>query len=486
MRVEGRAEVSARASKRSPSSWRRSLAFAAGLLALAALCVWGRKVWIRGFFVDGPQRVAPAALESSGPPGRPVRPVRVVLIDGLGADAAAALPNLQRLCARGVTMTVDDGFPTVSLPVQHVLWTGRPQWASGVLYRIPRLDTAPLDALPAAVPGSRAVAESHVDIVHSFGFETAVPATEDEVDDDWREGGFDAAAREAIASAAPLVFVHALRVDEAGHQSGAASDDYAQAAVEIDDYLPGWVAAAPDADWWITADHGHRAAGGHGGNEEAIRVVQACHFGSGVAASSATQATTLPALALAVRTAVGVRGRSDTLDIAWPALSLWRALCAASLLFGALFAAWRFAARRYLVWGVVWPAICALGFAALHGAPSLSIPAVYPPLGLAAAKAGALGSIMPMGLLLASEFASRSREGDLVRVLFALFVPSFGAVLALHALAGSGAWLVSGTPPLVPTWTAWASVGTVWFASALASASLGLVFIGLRSGSRRA
>src|SRR5690606_26785218 len=115
-----------------------------------------------------------------------------------------------------------------------VLFTGRTQTQSGVMYRIPRLPTPPVDALPVRVPGSVAVAESHRDIVHSFGFSLAEPALSDsdieEPGSVWRERDFAAAAAEAVKSDAPFVFIHVLRVDEAGHASGAASPAYREAA----------------------------------------------------------------------------------------------------------------------------------------------------------------------------------------------------------------------------------------------------------------
>jgi hypothetical protein len=43
--------------------------------------------------------------------------VRVVLIDGLGTEAAHRLATWSALCKTGLRLQVDVGFPTVSLPV---------------------------------------------------------------------------------------------------------------------------------------------------------------------------------------------------------------------------------------------------------------------------------------------------------------------------------------------------------------------------------
>ena len=128
---------------------------------------------IRSFFRDGPPRAAPALEQPAGPaPGlEPVRRVRVLLVDGLGAETARTLPAHNGVCRGGTDLAVDVGFPTVSLPVQAVLWTGRTQQQLGLLYRIAPLATPPPQAVPVRRSRALAIAEDQAFIARSFGFE---------------------------------------------------------------------------------------------------------------------------------------------------------------------------------------------------------------------------------------------------------------------------------------------------------------------------
>ncbi|MGN6104312.1 MAG: hypothetical protein ACTHU0_04350, partial [Kofleriaceae bacterium] len=121
----------------------------------------------------------PAPLPGGTGPGLLPSPrTRVVLIDGLSAEVAATLPVWSATCKRGVTLRVDVGFPTVSLPVEAALWTGLTQQQTGIVYRADRPIIPPLDArgIPAQIAGSIAIAENHGYIVRSLGFATAEPA----------------------------------------------------------------------------------------------------------------------------------------------------------------------------------------------------------------------------------------------------------------------------------------------------------------------
>jgi hypothetical protein len=96
------------------------------IVAVGIACVLGALAWVlpqvRGRLLydighwDAVPRDPPPL--PGGPAGAasglaPVPRTRVVVLDGLSADVAAQLPALQRLCARGVALQVDVGFPTV-------------------------------------------------------------------------------------------------------------------------------------------------------------------------------------------------------------------------------------------------------------------------------------------------------------------------------------------------------------------------------------
>ncbi|MCA9656909.1 MAG: alkaline phosphatase family protein [Myxococcales bacterium] len=442
------------------------------LLLLVAVGLYqGRRAFIRSFFADGEVRVAGAPRGSATDAEiAPVERLRVVLIDGLGAAHAEALPNLSERCAEGVELRVDVGFPTVSLPVQHVLWTGRTQQESGILYRIPALAEPPVDALPRFV-SARAVAESHPAIVHSFGFDVAEPplvaGDPEALPPGWREG-FPARAAAAVAGDERLVFVHILRVDEAGHTAGGASPEYAAAAAEADAIL-GDLVGAGEADagstrWLVLADHGHRPDGGHGGPEPAIRVVRACVFGAGTApASGSTIDATLSDIARLLGGSVGVGPSPGAAGRPWsevvagdpaaqlPSPSLGRWIAAALVGLGILAAALVAAGRRLRWAPLAWPTLAYVGVVAGVGWPTLSNPAIYPPVG-----AAILGAAWP---------------GWIAAVL-TLFIARrhLSSVRAAVAVAGGGWALVAGTallagvgdgPPLQPIWSAAASTAMI-------------------------
>ncbi|MFR9750251.1 alkaline phosphatase family protein [Nocardia sp. 004] len=99
------------------------------------------------------------------------------------------------------------------------------------------------------------------------------------VPDDPDESRADAATADAVVAALggfgpDLLFAHLDQVDHAGHDHGSASRAYSDAVLRVDALVGRIVAAVdaraaarPDERWTIlvTADHGHRPEGGHGG-----------------------------------------------------------------------------------------------------------------------------------------------------------------------------------------------------------------------------
>ncbi|HEY5920687.1 MAG TPA: alkaline phosphatase family protein [Kofleriaceae bacterium] len=258
---------------------------AAALLVFAYVMPGIRRDFMRDVITyDAPPSEPVVLARGTGPGMTPATRVRVILIDGLGETTAATLPNWSSLCKRGISLRVDVGFPTVSLPIQVALWTGLTQQQTGIVFRSDRPLVPPLaNSIPAQVLGSRVVAESYGYIVRSIGFADAKPAAIDaehpakDADIDvWKTTTWLPAAREAVASDARLAFVHVLRVDTWGHRKGRDSAEYRQAASEADTILGELVTLAPDARWFLLADHGHLSTGGHGGEESFVRQVQHC------------------------------------------------------------------------------------------------------------------------------------------------------------------------------------------------------------------
>ena len=447
-------------------------------LVAIGLGVWRvRKGFIRTFFVDGVAGAAPRL--TAAPPGMvglaPVERVRVVLLDGLGAGMAAGLPELSRLCAGGLELRVDVGFPTVSLPVQAALWTGLTQQQSGIQYRVAALPRAPAGAAPAAVPGAIALAEDQAFIASSFGFAQVRPLDAE------------------VAATERLVFVHLLRIDKAGHRTGPASAKYRAAAEGADQVLGRLVQQAPPdptTRWFVLSDHGHRPrGGGHGGAEPAVRMVRACIAGGGtVPAAPPPPAVHLVDLSRALFDSLGLPpnpgavGRPLGFALAHPdpgatlpRASRWRWLAAGALLLAGLLATglrW----RRPLAALPWWLPVAYASVVLFRGLPTLSNPIVYPPLGRDIVLAGAPGLVL---LAVLTVVAHRRDAGGDLRTLAALclaplVLPAACAAAALVGARGS-------QPPLLPLWTAHASV----LLSLLSAAALvvAAVLLGLAAAS---
>jgi hypothetical protein len=432
-----------------------------------------RPNFIQGFFTDGRPGEAPRGWISTGDeaPGLDrVDRVRVLLIDGLGESTAATLPELSALCARGIDARVDNGFPTVSLPVQHVLWTGLTQQQSGVQYRIDPLEEPPAHSLPALVDGAIGIAESHPRIVHSFGFSFAQPPIADELPVDWRSEGFMAEAKRAVSSDSALVFVHVLRVDETGHAKGAESEAYRQASKDADGMLADLVAADPSARWFVLADHGHLPAGGHGGAETDIRNVRACIVGAlPEDMQGRSGAMHLVDYARALRESLGVesaessvgRGLAEAMSEPKPGETLPRpgmlrwSLALACIL-GSLVLLFVIG-RKHRLQAPVWILLAYVGALIFIGPLSLSRPSIYPTLSRDLLLSGTAGYLALVVTCLRAwpQLVRRAWPFALVQ-----WTPAFVLWVAAMILCGGFTGLVGGDPPLVPVWTAHASLLT--------------------------
>ncbi|MBK7072641.1 MAG: alkaline phosphatase family protein [Myxococcales bacterium] len=426
------------------------LALALALVARGAL---GR--WLAGDGVgraQRPLRTGPAA------PRPPRAPLRVVILDGLAA-ADAHTPALDRLCARGAELAIDVGFPTKSLPVQAALWTGLTAQQLG-LGPTNAARTLPPGALPTQVPDALAVVEAWTVIARTVGFAEVRPTA----DADWASAGatpaavarwraeFPAAARAAVASPRALVLVHVLAIDRAAHAGGRGDAGYRAAIADADRLLGALVAARPDATWVVMSDHGHRAGGGHGDVEPAVRLVRGCVTPAPPGAPPRGPAH-LVDVARHLRDVLGVAPRTGAVgrrlatamaapdpDATLPRAG-WLARIAAVVtlaLTGAL--ALRRARPRWLI---AWLPLAVAAYLAWRGVPSLS----------SRDRAGALACAL-IAAAPALALARRDR-----RALGAIAISAGGAALALVIAAGVPPAMLDGTPPARPYVTAWLDVG---------------------------
>ena len=455
---------------------------AGALLAFASVMPGVRRHFMLDVITWDKAPSEPVALPwGFGPPMMPAPRVRVILIDGLAETTAATLPNWSELCKRGIALRVDVGFPTVSLPVQVSLWTGLTQQQTGIVFRSDRPLVPPLaHSIPAQLPGSRAVAESHGYIVRSIGFadtkplalDTEHPAKDADIDV-WRETGWLPAAREAVASDARLAFVHVLRVDTWGHRKGRESDEYSKAASEADAILGELYALAPDSRWFLLSDHGHIATGGHGGEEPFVRQVQQCIVGPGLAPAK-TGLVHLVDISRAIADSVGAtldrasRGRPLSVamrvplddDAAVPPLELGIGALGIFILALGITGS-TFGVRRW--WLAPWWFVLACTLLVLvRGEPTMSKPMIY-------AKESILDvfdfdkRLMLRSWLAALPLAAAATWFALARttwwrVLVAqLALPLTVLAASITACAGWDALLGADVAPVVPRYTAYTS-----------------------------
>lgn len=472
------------------------------LLVLSGAAQGLRRALIRSFFIDGPHGVAPVLTGqlTAGSGLAAAARVRVVLLDGLGREHTAGLPALQALCEAGLDLVVDVGFPTVSLPVQHVLWTGLTQQQSGIQYRVSGLDPPVRIGLPGRIQDSQAVAESHAEIVHSFAFGKVLPSRTQSPQEGaaWRRYGFQQAALELARSEVRLGFVHVLRIDEAGHQAGPQTASYRQAAQQADALLSALVAEdrrthpAGGTAWFVLSDHGHRRGGGHGDAEDEVRLVRACI--AGIVPTGPLppgRSIHLVDLARALAEAAGVPTESEaagrTLSVALdhpergatlprPSAIRW---AIALLVLVASFALGVRAVPR--AWAVpLWLPLACACVVALDGPPTLSSRAVYAPMGrnmLVAASPGLLLLLATMILGLRCTSAPRLATAQLALPV--------GAAVAVLVLCGALERIahLSLHPPLVPFWTGRASLLLTLCFSGAAVAALPVLVAAVRGPS---
>jgi hypothetical protein len=451
------------------------------ITGLAVVCVLAALAWelpdVRRRLVHDVTRwdavpSEPAVIPGGTGPGLPpAARTRVVLIDGLSAEAASEMRTWAALCSRGVRAMVDVGFPTVSLPIEVMLWSGLTQQQTGIVYRSERPLDPPLRGIPSQVPGSWAVAEHHGWIVRSLGFARVEPAAapdhpvRDADPDAWREA-WQAHATAAVASSIRLVFVHILRVDTAGHKHGGDSPEYRAAAREADTILARLVEADPSARWFLLSDHGHLGGprGGHGGEERDVRQVEGCIVGPGVLVRRGGLVHLVDisrALADSTGTTLDRESRGRPLlaaldaplapDDALPAMTLGAGAIAILVLAAGI--ALTVAAARDFWLAPWWFVTACIALVMVRGEPTLSMPFVYKPEGRA--------MYLVWLPLLALAFAATTfgmRRTTILRVVAAqLAVPFAAAATAVTACGGWSAVFGAEIAPVVPRFTAYTS-----------------------------
>ncbi len=288
-------------------------------------------------------RIEPAIHEAGTP--RLARRVYLVIIDGLRADKSYELPFLDSLRRSGLDLEAQSHYPTWSRPNYVSILAGVPPSASGVRTNhhstpvtldtlMDRAHAAHLSVATAtdyAVlpqlflrPATSVVATIDPDALEQLDIDTmqeplakaivdAPDATLVSPFDDARyvpwPGGFSAAGMALVAGGkADLVVLLVSSVDIAGHQYGADSAKYRDAAESADRALArvlGRVDLTQDAIV-VVADHGHTGKGGHGGVEPEVLTVPLILAGAGVERTGTADDARLIDIAPTVAALLGV------------------------------------------------------------------------------------------------------------------------------------------------------------------------------------
>ncbi len=500
----------------SVTPWLRRVVLGLALVLAAYSMYRFRVAWMARLFVRGdgvPAKPVLAGVEGAAPAGPGVSEmVRVVLIDGVDRRTARGMPGWSAICDQGLDLVVDTGFPTVSLPVQRVLWTGLTQQQSGVLFVGGPIER-PIQSIPLQVGGSVAVAESHQGIVHSLGFDEAYPADKRKVPDDWGleatwrswldiEGahGFVRAARDWVTSDRQLVFVHILVTDSVAHRAGRESAGFRAAAAWADRLLAELYAEEravhpTGTRWFVLADHGHRAGGGHGDAEPYIRQVRGCIQGDGITPGTLAPAgyvhlvdfsraiadsvgAALPAEAAGRPLPVALAAPVDeTATLPRPGPRRW---AAALILLLAALVATGFAARGRLTALPLWWPVAYLALIWIELPPSLTTHMVYKPWGEIIWKAALPGLCL---LAICAPLALRALSP--ARVIVAQLAVPLAIAIGGLILTGGAALGLAGEPPLIPLWTGRTSVFLVLAATGVLVVALAVLASSVPSGSGR-
>jgi len=231
----------------------------------------------------------------------------VVIVDGLRLDVTDQMPGYQTLRQYGADMVAVTPQPSLSYPTWTTILSGATPDVSGVT----------TNWFDGPVP-----VETLIDTALSSGLTVAFSAPEDFDDlydarrvqasylrpwtEEYMSGEYVDAAIELARSASPsLLVVHLPDVDEAGHASGGASEDYVEMARRVDGEILRLVQALQDDRtlFVVAADHGHIDRGGHGGPEPSVTRVPALFVGQAAMLERApiSQADIAPTVAAYLR-----------------------------------------------------------------------------------------------------------------------------------------------------------------------------------------
>lgn len=238
----------------------------------------------------------PPSLTPSYDASAPILAKRVVLVivDGMRLDVSREqFATLNKLRTYGADIELTAPQPSLSYPNWTTILSGANQNVSGVTTNWFKSRAPVPTIMDVAREGGR-----RVEIVGPEDFATLLGVEPGPLVSlrPWPKGGYlsgtliDDTLRIAAAEKPDLIVLHLPDLDEAGHASGGASQEYKTVAKQIDVDLARLVDGLqrPDTAFIVVADHGHINTGGHGGWETVVTQVPGVFAGAGIKLGTGT------------------------------------------------------------------------------------------------------------------------------------------------------------------------------------------------------
>jgi hypothetical protein len=240
--------------------------------------------------------------------------VTLVLVDGLRLDASRRMPTLNALRERGADIEARVGTPSFSRPGRATIAVGAPPDIHGVTTNRQRrkLSIDNLFRMVGAIGGTCRVAGSTI-WPGLFGDDVARCGVYQPGEGKEGPGAFVRQVGEIRAGQekglefilqqpADLRIADVISTDFAAHEYGGASAEYLAEVARADRYVAGLVGRLDlsKETLVVTADHGHRDVGGHGGEEPEVLAIPIVMAGAGILPSTraiASQADIAPTIA---------------------------------------------------------------------------------------------------------------------------------------------------------------------------------------------
>ncbi len=258
--------------------------------------------------------------------------VVIVVVDALRNDASLRMPTLNSLRAKGATLTLRAGQPSLSLPGWSVIGTGAWQERSGVTTNWYK-GAVKADSIfaEAKKSGYRTALVGSSDWMQLYGPWLDVTQVITSPADPYNNPVAVARQDDAALAAAlamlkadqrpGLLLLHLMGPDDAGHGAGGTSAIYNQVTLQIDARIAALVAQLDlsRTTLIVTADHGTIDTGGHGGWEDTVLNVPFVAVGKGIQPGTypnAQQSDVAPTVAVLLGTAIPSHSQG------WPLMSM--------------------------------------------------------------------------------------------------------------------------------------------------------------------